>query len=457
MGVKGRTSWSRKSILRLRLRLVLQSAKGVGSSMGKLLGVKNIVFVSYWSGSPGLVMSEWAEDKLKAFEKMGFNVLLITSTLSSHESTSSRRIIKVPSLGKADFASESNSNLGAKKTTGGLRSRALQATVKVLSLTVGRIFDAVFLRLAGSYSDGKWSWFFCAAPVAFVQAIKHRGSVVFSTGGPSVAHLVALVAAKLSGREFVCEAQDPLLGSEMQMSERARRALLRLERNLAKSATKLIFVTKAAQSAARSRHPTLSSKIVSVYPGAFDFGIKHITNESLYQKDKIVMAHLGHLYGSRNLDLLFLAIDQMIAAGEIPSGLIQMRNIGPAYVSNRDEYLARTDYQELPLGNRQDGLREASKADFLLLVQHSDSRSRETIPYKTYDYLNLGAPIFGVINNPELAELVKDRGFVGSAKDIDSTKQAIRKMVDFHRSLTDQLLPIASPISFQVQVENLFR
>jgi hypothetical protein len=147
----------------------------------------------------------------------------------------------------------------------------------------------------------------------------------------------------------------------------------------------------------------------------------------------------------------------MIDAGEIPSGLIEIRNIGPAYVPNHAEYLARTDYQELPLGNRQDGLREASKADYLLLVQHSDSRSEETIPYKTYDYLNLGAPIFGVINNPELAELLKDRGFAGSAKDIDSTKQAIREMVEFHRSLTDQPPPIASPFNFQTQVENLFR
>jgi hypothetical protein len=419
--------------------------------------VKNLVFVTYWSGSPGVVTSEWAEDKLKAFEKMGFDVLLVTSTLSSLESTSSRRAIKVPSLGKADFAFESHPNFGTKDDSGGFKSRLLRATVQMLSLTFGRIFDAVFVRLAGSYSDGKWSWFFFAVPVAFVHALKHRDSIIFSTGGPSVAHLVGLVASKLSGRKFVCEAQDPILGSEMRMSERARSVLLFLERYAAKSATRLVFVTKAAANAAQSRHPALSSKIVSLYPGAFDFGIRHIPNKSLYEKDKIVMAHLGHLYSSRNLDLLFLAIDQMIDAGEIPSGLIEIRNIGPAYVPNHAEYLARTDYQELPLGNRQDGLREASKADYLLLVQHSDSRSEETIPYKTYDYLNLGAPIFGVINNPELAELLKDRGFAGSAKDIDSTKQAIREMVEFHRSLTDQPPPIASPFNFQTQVENLFR
>lgn len=418
--------------------------------------MRNLIFVSYWSGSPGVVTSEWAEDKLRAFEKMGVKVTLITSTLSSQESTSSRRIIKVPSLGKADFASESHPNLGTKKGSAGFRSRVLRATVKASSLTVGRIFDAVFVRLAGSYSDGKWSWFFFAAPVAFVQALKHRDTVIFSTGGPSVAHLVGLFASRLSGRKFVCEAQDPLLGSEMQISERARRVLLLLEKSLAKSAAKFVFVTRSAASAARSRNPTLSPKIISVYPGSYDYGITHIPDEQPHESSSVVMAHLGHLYGSRNLDLFFLAIDHLIAAKEIPSGLIRIKNIGPAYVQNHDHYLARTDYQELPLGNRQDGLREASKADYLLLVQHSDSRSEETIPYKTYDYLNLGLPIFGVINNPELAELLKARGFVGSSIDIDLTKQAIRKMVDFHKSPTDKPLSNASPFNFQSQVESMF-
>lgn len=419
--------------------------------------MKNLVLISYSSGTPGAVTSEWVEDKLKALEDMGVKVTLITSNMCSYGSTEFRKVIRPPSLGRLDFIFESGTSPSSKDGSKKFGNRLSALTSKTLALTAGRLFDALFVRLAGSYSDGKWSWFFCAAPVAFVQALKHRDSVIFSTGGPSVAHLVGLVASKLSGRKFICEAQDPLLGSEMRMSERAKRVLLFLERYISKSATRLVFVTKAAGGAARSRHPKLSSKIVSVYPGAFDFGIRSISTKSLYKKDKILMAHLGHLYGSRNLDLLFLAIDQMIDVGEIPSGLLEIRNIGPAYVPNHDHYVARTDYQELPLGNRQDGLREASKADYLLLVQHSDSRSEETIPYKTYDYLNLGAPIFGVINNPELAELLRDRGFVGSAKDIDSTKQAIREMVEFHKSPTVRPLTIASPFNFQTQVEQLFR
>jgi hypothetical protein len=47
----------------------------------------------------------------------------------------------------------------------------------------------------------------------------------------------------------------------------------------------------------------------------------------------------------------------------------------------------------------------AKDAKFLLLVQHDDNRSAETIPYKLYDYMNLNKPIIMLIKNPEIKEL----------------------------------------------------
>jgi len=55
-------------------------------------------------------------------------------------------------------------------------------------------------------------------------------------------------------------------------------------------------------------------------------------------------------------------------------------------------------------------LKRAQLASFLLLVQHSDLRSEETIPFKFYDYLNLGSPIFALHENDELANLVRNSG-----------------------------------------------
>ena len=62
-----------------------------------------------------------------------------------------------------------------------------------------------------------------------------------------------------------------------------------------------------------------------------------------------------------------------------------------------------------------------------MLVQHTDERSRETIPYKTYDYLNLGLPVFGLLNNDELSALIESHGgHTAQADDPESIKAALR-------------------------------
>ena len=48
--------------------------------------------------------------------------------------------------------------------------------------------------------------------------------------------------------------------------------------------------------------------------------------------------------------------------------------------------------------------------NILLLIQHKDQRSKITIPYKFYDYLNFNCPIFGITNNEELDEILVNNG-----------------------------------------------
>jgi hypothetical protein len=90
-------------------------------------------------------------------------------------------------------------------------------------------------------------------------------------------------------------------------------------------------------------------------------------------------------------------------------------------------YLARTDFQSLDALERADALRHARSVSCLMLIQHTDERSRETIPYKTYDYLNLRLPVLGLLNNDELGALVKSHGgYAAQADDQGSIKEALR-------------------------------
>ena len=62
--------------------------------------------------------------------------------------------------------------------------------------------------------------------------------------------------------------------------------------------------------------------------------------------------------------------------------------------------------------DRSMALKICSQADVLLLIQHTDDRSRLTFPYKTYEYLNFNKIIFGLLNNNELRDFLEKKGHI---------------------------------------------
>ena len=67
----------------------------------------------------------------------------------------------------------------------------------------------------------------------------------------------------------------------------------------------------------------------------------------------------------------------------------------------------------------------------LLLIQNNDDRSKVTIPYKTYDYLNLGKPILALQNSTELADLVKNCGhFSASVSDVEEIADILNQLIN---------------------------
>jgi len=408
------------------------------------------IVISYASGMPGFSPSEWLDDKLQVLSQRGLSVLLITSTASGLVSTNSLRVRKISSISRLDFLSELKQGQlsGIRKLFG-----------HAISLTIGNIFDFCFSWIAGSTSQGRWSWFFSCFPVVFRSLLENPGSRVLVTGGPSSAHLAASVAARICSRNVVFEFQDPFIGSEMQLPDRTLRVLERIEGFIIKSSVRTIFVTELAASAAKKRHPSLSLKIRSVYPGAWNYllastkGLQHKANGST-----IEFLHLGTLYGNRNLSTFFQALD--LLRNESPKTLRSLScvNLGSLYGDIANQHRDREDFIQLDQLPRILALKRATQASFLLLVQHSDSRSRETIPFKFYDYLNVKRPIFLLHNNEELAQIVLySGGYAAKVDDVAEIQIELRRaLVDYK---TGQFRLNQSPLSIDAEksFDELFR
>lgn len=358
----------------------------------------SILFISYDSGHSGAVTSEWVSDKLRVLAHWHQPVVLLTGTRSGIENTELVKVVKASSLSWIDFRSE----------VSGSKFKLKRIPTFFLALTFGKLFDCMFNRLAGAHSHGKWSWIFYAFPKALISSFTTKIGAIFSTGGPSSAHFVALLVKMCRPKlKLFVELQDPFIGSEMVLTPRALGVMIKLERALVRRSTKVVYVTKTAASRSVERHTGAADtrSICAIYPGAWDFSIDAMKTGN--DNGKITFMHSGTLYSNRNLDLFFRALDELRGDGNEAAKRVHVINQGNLAVSNENDYRMREDFTELALADRYASLKTAADADFLLLVQHSDTRSEETIPYKTYDYLNIGVPVFGLTNNPELDRLLE--------------------------------------------------
>jgi len=361
---------------------------------------KKILFISYFAGVDANCPAEWADDRLRAMDAMGIKSIVLTNYGSNQQDSESMRVYKTPSLSSDDFAHELTLRRawGARRTVG-------EYTLRGAVLVCGAVLKALTRVLTRGGSGGKWSWMMSATPVGIWLGITKSIDEIYCTGGPPSAYFVGLMVSRLTGKPLKIEFQDPLVGAEINRSGYKQRAVRAVERLMLKNAALGVYVTKKAAEDARKRNPDVGGKIIHNYPAAWPYLPRERGDQNQTPKQPIQILHLGTLYGSRNLDKLFSALDSLYRKNVVQLGMVQITNLGSVYTHNAEEYKKRADFNYLPERRRLDALKIAKNADYLLLVQHDDSRSAETIPYKLYDYLNLDIPIILLIKNQEIKEL----------------------------------------------------
>ena len=145
--------------------------------------------------------------------------------------------------------------------------------------------------------------------VALYFVITRKVEVVFCTGGPTSSHLVGSIIGKLTKARVINEFQDPLVGAKINSSNYKMKMTIYLEKFFIKNSIKTYFVTEKASKDAQNRYSDIKHKIDFKYPGAWNFNLKR---QRLNNENRVFeFLHLGTLYGSRNLDNIFKALDEL--------------------------------------------------------------------------------------------------------------------------------------------------
>ena len=274
--------------------------------------------------------------------------------------------------------------------------------------------------------QGQWSWALAATARSLMLIRKHRPDVIYTTGGAYSAHLAGYWLKKITGIKWIAEIHDPMViaGSA---DNRNTRFMAKLEGLICRDADLVWWFTEEALNSARSRHPELGRRGISILPGVEPF-----CSDAKYQRgSQMIIGHFGSLSGTRSLLPLVEAMDTLLGVhpeirpeigvhvygGSIDSQAemeIERRNLGDICVCfGRLEKSPQTGKS-----GREQVVDLMHQVDCLLLVHGNIEDCREYIPSKLYEYLWAGRPIIALTyKNPQLNRMLAERNAYVAASD----------------------------------------
>jgi len=320
---------------------------------------------------------------------------------------------------------------------------------------------AILIERALTGLSGHWAW----APAAALKAwLLHRNKsfdLIYSSGGPTSAHLAGWMAHKLTGLPWIAEIHDPIVPSDQaQLSSfRARvsreRKLERwLEKRVCNDATAAWWFTNAAVDAARRRHPALAKRGFVVLPGV----MPPVVAEKHEYGSSFNIGPFGRTGRTRTLDDFLEGLDLGLQANPQARRVVRLTiygddiDPGARQLADRahlwDVIVCHGRLERNPItgeSGRTQVTRKMQQCDALLLLHGKNASCAEYIPSKSYEYFWARRPILALPHlNPQLEELVLQFGGVLPARmNAEGIAQAIDLM--WSRWKTRSLEPSSAP------------
>lgn len=371
---------------------------------------KKITVISYYSNMTGVCQAEWVDDRIAAFTNMGYSIILISSICSFRSKNNSIKHIRIPSLTPSGFKFEYE-QIQLKR----IKFSKLIGIIFKIYYFISKFLTGLLNFIKLRSGEGRWGWFFSSFITGLIYFRHIKSSeFIYTTGGPPSADISGILLAKIFCKKNISELQDPLTGKDIGRNKISKFAFNHIEKFIICFSTITFYCTKNAMLVAKKKYANMENKIDYVYPGSNKINnLLNVTNEGI--KHKINITYLGSLYQTRNLDFIMKAINELAIEDSSILEKIHINLYGniDADIKNRIIDFCKL-YKIITIHgliSREQAILKAHEADVLLLIQNTDDRSILTIPFKTYDYLNVGNHIFGLIyKNDELQNMLNSNG-----------------------------------------------
>jgi hypothetical protein len=263
--------------------------------------------------------------------------------------------------------------------------------------------------------DPYWGWYLPALRAAEGLLEREPIAAILSTGPPWIPHLVARRLRKKYGVPWLADFRDPWARDpfERDLPAWRQRVDQRLEASCLRWADRVLCNTDRLRQAFVEFYTGLpTTKFVTLTNG-FEDSVAAAAVVKPKRSTRLLL-HIGSLYGRRRVDTFCEALATLIRVGTVTPDSLKVLFLGDAdpglvgAVREKTPQLIQNHYVEFqPRVNWQQAQQALWEADLLLLFQ---GEMKLEVPAKFYEYLATGKPIFAVVQEGALSDLLQSTG-----------------------------------------------
>lgn len=287
---------------------------------------------------------------------------------------------------------------------------------------------AEFIRATFFIPDARVGWLLTARKKALELIKQHNIKAIYSSSPPYTCSLIANYASRKSALPWIAGFRDPWTGF---ISSPKRWIIPKIidrymERSVFSRANYVECAWQGIINDALNKYPELDSKKFIHVPNGFDSN--DFPDVSYSPNNSFTLTYTGSMYGRRNPESLFKAIEELVSENRINPDKFTLRFVG-RFGNEVTEMFQKASFSKrieiIGYVPHKDSIGMIMKSDALLLVVDESKESREIVPGKVYEYIGVNRPLIAI--GPEdgaVAQLIEETssGYIAHQNNIEKIK-----------------------------------
>ena len=286
--------------------------------------------------------------------------------------------------------------------------------------------------------DSKWVWIDRAAGAAEARAAATHYDGLVTFAQPWSDHLVGLRVHRSTKLPWVAHFSDPWVDSPyLRVSPSQRRAAERMEADVIREATAVVFVTSETADLVMKKYPAEWQRKVSVVPHGFDAA--GAAPSAPRRPGPMRIVYTGRFYDGVRTPESFLRALALLNKAQPLAGVLDVTFVG-SYVTGfaREASALGIDtfvrFQERVSAAEAQAI--AADADVLLVIDAPTVGPSPFLPSKLVEYLPLRKPILGItpVHGASGALLMRLGAFIAVPDDVEAIQIAVADLLRHWRT-----------------------